>query len=325
MQGSLDLSADGLQKDAAPAAELAQDLVLIFGDTARAILHYGSYAQGRTTGPESAFDFFIVVSDYSAAYRAAAGAIGPAARPRLATFLARLLPPNALRIRKQHSSADREAKCIIITERHFKRECSSRARDHFVQARMIQRVILIWARDEGSAEAVRGCVQEARERSFSWARAFLPLRFDLTDYCRTLLRVSFTHEIRAEPKGHDRVLYEAQRSFLYQIYGPLLERLAAQGMLEQDGDNYRQPVPVSAPTRLRVKAYFHRSRIRTTMRLLKHPFLYDDWQDYLVRKVARSTGRTIELTDRERRRPLLFLWPRVVRYLRARPEERPGR
>ena len=37
-----------------------------------ALLHYGSHAQSAETGPDSAWDFFVIVDDYLAAYRALA-------------------------------------------------------------------------------------------------------------------------------------------------------------------------------------------------------------------------------------------------------------
>ena len=51
------------------------------------------------------------------------------------------------------------------------------------------------------------------------------------------------------------------------------------------------------------------------MRWAKYMALYDDWLDYVVRKVERRSGVAIELTARERRWPLLFLWPKLLRFL----------
>jgi hypothetical protein len=48
--------------------------------------------------------------------------------------------------------------------------------------------------------------------------------------------------------------------------------------------------------------------------------LYDDWLDYVVHKVARRSGVAIELSPRERRWPLIFLWPKAIRFLRSRPQ-----
>ncbi len=314
-----DPAAQDLLDDSSPAAaSLAERLATIFGTPVLAILHYGSRAQGRVARPDSAFDFFVVVTGYPDAYRAAFSALGPRCRPSLATALARLLPPNGMSLRFGGALVEQEAKCVIISSRDFRRECSARARDHFVRARVIQRVVLAWSRDAATAEAVLGAVREARDGTFEWARAFLPPSFDLPGYCRTLIDVSFAHEIRPEAKGHGDVLFSAQRPLLLEIYGPLLERLTEQGTLERDGERYRQRLAPGALVRFRTRAYFHWSKLRTTLRLLKHPFLYEGWLDYLVRKVDRSTGQKIELTERERRRPLLFLWPRVIRYLRSR-------
>lgn len=320
---TLDLLSDGLRESASPAAvAVAGRLAAIFGEATVAVLHYGSCAQGRGR-PDSAFDFVVVVTRYDAAYRAAATALGASCRPRLAVALARVLPPNALSVRSPAACGEQEAKCLIISLNDFRRECSARARDHFVQARVIQTVQLAWAREPSGAEPVLDSIRRARDRTFKWARVFLPSRFDLPTYCRTLIAVSFRSELRAEGRDHPEVLYAAQRELLHRIYRPVLARLLALGVVRSEGAAWRQPPP-SWWYRSRVRLHFTWSRIRTTARLLKHPFLYDDWLGYLLRKIDRSTGQTIVLTTRERRHPLIFIWPRVVRYLRSRPQRGPG-
>lgn len=315
---TLDLLSDGLRESASPAAVgVAGHLATIFGETTVAVLHYGSCAQRRARS-DSALDFVVVVTRYDAAYRAAATALGASCRPRLAVVLARVLPPNALSVR-----GEQEAKCLIISLDDFRRECSARARDHFVQARVIQTVQLVWAREPNGAEPVLDSIRRARDRTFEWARVFLPSQFDLSTYCRTLIAVSFRNELRAEGRDHPEVLYAAQRELLHRIYRPVLARLLALGVVRSEGAAWRHQPP-GLWRRSRVRLHFARSRIRTTARLLKHPFLYDDWLGYLLRKIDRSTGQTIVLTPRERRHPLIFLWPRVVRYLRSRPQRRPG-
>jgi hypothetical protein len=321
---TLDQLSDGLRGSALPAAvAVADHLATIFGETTLAVLHYGSRAQRRARRSDSAYDFFVVVTRYDAAYRAAATVLGASCRPRLAVALARLLPPNALSVRSPAPDGEQEAKCLIISLDDFRRECSARARDHFVQARLIQTVQLAWAREPGGAEPVLDSIHHARDRTFEWARVFLPPLFDLPTYCRTLIAVSFHYELRAEPRGHPEVLYAAQRDLLHAIYRPVLERRAAAGILHAEGDAWRQR-PGGWLRRWLIRSHFAWSGIRTTARLLKHPFLYDDWLGYLLRKIDRSTGQKIALTPREQRHPLIFLWPRAFRYLRSRPHRRPG-
>jgi hypothetical protein len=316
-----DHSGDGLLDAPAPAAaRLAEQVATVFGAASLAVIHYGSRAQGRARRADSAFDYFVIVTGYLEAYRAAGSLPGLRCRPRVAALLARVLPPNSMAVHRSGPFGEREAKCLLLSARDFDRECSARARDHFVQTRLAQRVVLAWARDTESASAVLGCVRAARERSFQWVRAFLPPRFDLPGYCLALIQVPFAHEIRAEPKDHPEVLFEAQRAMLLGIYAPVLARLVARGTLAPEGDHYRQRHPPGPIARLRLRAYFRRSRLRTTLRLLKQPFLYDGWLEYLLRKIDRSTGERFDLTERERSRPLIFLWPRVLRYLRSRPQ-----
>ncbi len=80
-----------------------------------------------------------------------------------------------------------------------------------------------------------------------------------------------------------------------------------------------------APTlhALRSEWYFRRSKVRATARWAKYVVLYNDWLDYVLRKIARRSGVTLELTARERRWPLIFLWPKAIQYLRSRPQRRP--
>lgn len=318
------LPADGLLDDSTPAAvSLAEQLASIFGSSTRAILHYGSRAQGRATRPDSAFDFFVIVRRYDEAYAAAASALGPRHRPRLGVALAWVLPPNSMAVRRKTAAGELEAKALIISERDFQRECSPQAGDHFVQARMLQTVRLTWARDPASAEAAVAAVRQARNRSFDWARVFLPSAFDLPGYCRTLIATSFAHELRAETASHPEALYAAQQDLLNTIYLPMLARLADRGVLKPRDGMYQQVAPPGPWRRWRVKSYFRWSKVRTSARLLKHPFLYDGWLEYLTRKVDRSTGQKIALSAREQRYPLIFLWPRVIRYLRGRPQRGP--
>jgi hypothetical protein len=255
------MTGSGLRDVATPAAgSLATHLQSIFGPTAVTILHYGSRAQGRAARHDSAFAFFVIVTNYRDAYRAAAGS-GACRRPGLAALLARFLPPNAISVRRGSPFGDQEAKCLIISKRDFQRECSARAHDHFVQARMIQTVRLVWAGDADSAEAVHASVRQARHGTFDWARVFLPPTFDLAAYCRTVIDVCFIHELRAEARGHSDVLFEAQRPLLFAIYGPLLAALAERGVLERAGDRYVQRRAPRAMMWFLVRGYFRGSKL----------------------------------------------------------------
>ena len=327
---------------AADARALAEFLARSMGPTTVAVLHYGSRAQGRRPRADSAYDFFVIVDDYRAAYESLAVTVGTSYSPRTATLLARVLPPNVISVTVPEDAdrpiASLRAKCCVISLADFIQACSPRRRDHFVQGRLFQFVVIAWMRDAGAAASpgsghtrqILDAVAEARAATFTWGRPSLPDRFTVDQYVHAVLARSLEGEIRPEVGDHAKTLAEAQQGPLRAIYLPLLQNLAARGVLATEGaatedpaaTMYRQRVQPTWLDRFRVRWYFRRSKARTTARLLKHVVLYEGWLDYILRKIERSGDTKIELTPREQRWPLIFLWPRFFRYLRNRPQRR---
>jgi len=309
--------ARGLDRPAGEDARgLADFLARAFGPATAALIHYGSHAQDSGAAAGSAWDFFVIVDDYRAAYRALAGAMPgrfPAGR---AAFLNRILPPNVLGVAGPRPRMT--AKCCVLSQRDLARACSRAPADHFVRARLFQQIQLVWTRDAASARAVTDAVVSARASTLAWARPFLPARFDAAAFVRRLLEVSYRAEIRPEDDQRIDVLLVAQGGTLLPVYDHLLAHAAARGRLRRDGDAYRDPHPPTALARALARVWFGASLARATLRWAKYVALYDDWLDYLVRKVERRGGMAIELSARERRWPLLFLWPRLFRFLTRR-------
>ena len=131
-------------------------------------------------------------------------------------------------------------------------------------------------------------------------------------------------QIRPEPEGRAQALFEAQEQYLRPVYGALLGALARAGELREESPGVYSVVrPVGFYERLRLAAYFRWSMVRATVRWAKYVITFDDWLEFIVRKARRHTGQDIVLTERERRMPLVFLWPRVIQYLRHKDRARP--
>jgi hypothetical protein len=315
--------ADGLDRASdAPTQRLVRMLAGAFGPSAVAIIHYGSHAHRSDARPESAHDFFVIVDRYGPAYRTLVDTIHPSYRATTASLLAHVLPPNVISITTPDRPALR-AKCAVLSLADLARACSSRAPDHFTQGRLFQQIQLVWVRDDDSRLAVTDALLKARARTFDWIHPKLPAQFTTDSYCHALLATSFAAEIR--PEGDDRlgVLLDAQRDTLTRVYGTLLQHLATHRILASDGKVYSVVQPAGWAARARTALYFRRSKVRATLRWLKYIALYDGWLDYIVRKIERRSGVAITLTPRERRWPLLLLWPKVFRYLRTRPQRGP--
>jgi len=301
------------------AADLADLLATSAAGSVEAVILYGSHLLGANPDRHSALDFVVIVNEYARFYRAlhAAGEIHRS--PWLMGALSRFLPPNVIAF-TPGDGADGIAKCLVTDRNDFVRALGPDPQDHFLLSRMVQRVALVQAADEECRRWTEGVLDTARAGVLDWVGPFLEAPFDAEDLGRRLLEVCYRAEFRPEARNRADTIFEIQRTHFRDLFGPLLEGAAAGGRLSREGGKYRFTVPPGPAARRRWRRHFGWSKARVTARWLKHVVTFDNWLPYIVRKVERRTGMKVELTPLERRLPLLFLWPRVVRVLLARPE-----
>ncbi|MCY3808318.1 MAG: hypothetical protein OXG58_02585 [Gemmatimonadetes bacterium] len=298
------------------------------GDSVVAVLGYGSRLFDADPNRHSAYDLVVVVDGYRRFYRALA-ACGRTSRSGTVLAVANwVLAPNVIAFTDADGSGEL-AKCVVLSRRHFDREMGARRRDHFCVGRLVQRVAVLYGRDDETVAWVHSRVRWARRDAPNWTLPFIDGPFTADDFCRRMLEVSYAGEIRPETSGRARVVHEAQRDTLRATLAPILEELAQSGALVRaGGDRYQSVRGTSTLARIRLKVYFGWSKASATLRWLKYMVTFDNWLGYLVHKVERRTGIAVQLTRIERRLPVPFLLPRTIRLLRrargsGRPED-PG-
>lgn len=303
----------------ADVRRLVEHLEDIAGRELVSVLFFGSRLLGTSPDSHSAFDLFVVVEDYRRFYRAFVAR--PDARRRrgaaLLSLLNRIWAPNLFVIRPP-GWGDASAKCCVISERDLERALSARPPDHFCRGRLTQRIAFVHARGPAEEERIRGYLATARRASLNWVPLVLAAPFNVEEYCRHMLEVSYSYEVRPEAEARFHEVLLAQEGYLHEIYGRILEEGVDAGLLVRDGTRYRRARPAGCWDRLRCRLFFRHSQVRATLRWLKYAITFDDWPDYIARKVERRTGLEVELTSRERRYPVLFLWPKIFRFFRAR-------
>ncbi|HUG55198.1 MAG TPA: hypothetical protein VMR21_16445 [Vicinamibacteria bacterium] len=307
------------------AAHVAGEVVRAGGDAVRAIVFFGSRKTQARPDAYSAYDLFVVLSAYGPFYRSLRAAGRSRHPPALPAVLNSWLPPNQVSIPvRLPDGTPVLGKCAVVTEGALRRGTARGRKDHFMAGRLFQPTEVLYAADAVAGESVLDALVSAHAITYDWARPWLPVRFDVADYCRTLLRVSYAGEIRPEPEGRADLLWQAQEGYLRPVYGVLLEDLAQRGELLAAGEGaYALARPVGRAERVRARLFFQWSLVRSTARWAKYVVTFEDWVEFLLRKARRHSGQPIELTERERRLPLIFLWPRVIDYLRH--KDRPGR
>jgi len=133
-------------------ADMAKAIAARHGPASRAVLFYGSCLRERQLDGLM-LDFYLIVSDYRAAYG-----------KRWLAVANRLIPPNVFYFEKDGLAA----KYAVLSEADFRREIGRHARSVSVWARFAQPSRLVWASDEVSAERVKDVV--CADARYAWRR-----------------------------------------------------------------------------------------------------------------------------------------------------------
>ena len=234
-------------------------------------------------------------------------------------LVSRWLPPTSTRCVRRTSGSTSRPRCFASDT--WRRETSSHRRDHFCIGRLFQPTRLLYSRGRRRRQAILDGLVGAYRETWAWSRPWLPDRFDAEAYGRS---ASADLDAVGGPAGAGRTrrrLWEAQRALQLPVLERLLEELADRGeslpVLPGAASQWARARPVGARERLSLELYFRRSIVRSTSRWLKHTVTFEGWLDYILRKANRHTGEPIQLTERERRWPWVFLWGRLFRYLRT--------
>jgi hypothetical protein len=294
-------------------------LVASGGGHIRAILLFGSQLSKAAPSPHSAWDLVVIVDEYGPFHRALVDT-GHHRRPAwLLSAIGRVLAPNITAFDPGDGAP--LAKCAIVSSDAFARAVGPGSPDHFLKGRMVQNVAVLWARTDADVSWVRERLRAARTDVLNWAGPYIRDSFTPAEFAHAMLRVSYGGEVRPESKDRVDAVYQAQSDFLAEAYTEVLEDEADRpgGRVRRiDGGRYVLDPPPGTAERLRVSMYFTWSKVRAIVRWPKHILTFNDWLTYIQRKVERRTGMEIEVTPWERRLPLLLLWPKVFRVLRAR-------
>lgn len=285
------------------------------GGSIRAILLYGSHVQASEPDRFSAHDLIVVVEGYRDFYAAMDGAGLLRRPPWLVTAWSHVLLPTSISFDPGRED-QAVAKCQIVTSDELHRALGPRSRDHFLKGRTVQRLALAWARDETEKASLLAVLNSAREDTARWVRPYLAAPFTEDDYARTMLHVSYAAEIRPESDNRVSEVFEAQRETLVAIARQAVDAGVRRGEIVPSGEAYAWARPPNGVARFATDAYFARSKVRATARWIKHVVTFVDWPLYIVRKLERRAGLQVRVTDKERRWPFIYLWPKLFRVLR---------
>ncbi|WP_454884971.1 hypothetical protein [Sphingomonas oryzagri] len=295
MSGELyDLVAAELAEPADPrASRLAAAVAARYPRAARAVLFYGSCLRERQLDGLM-LDFYLIVSDYRAAY----------GRRWLATAN-RLIPPNVFPFEADGLAC----KYAVLSEDDFARLCSPAAPDPSVWARFAQPSRLVWAADAAARERAIGSIARAAPTLIALTAPTMEPGADRDplDVWRAGFTLTYGAELRAERSARPGAIVDADPE-RYRRFGK-----AAGGIVGHP------PVPVDGAARAGARAGWRRMQRRgkrtVVLRLLKASATFAGGIDYLAWKINRHAGTQIAIRPWQRRWPILgaiTLLPRLL-------------
>jgi hypothetical protein len=286
MTGLRELVAEELSVPVDPrVGAMAAAIAAKHGAASRAVLFYGSCLRLKQL-EGLMLDFYLIVSDYRAAYD-----------KRWLAVANRLIPPNVFYF--EHEGL--VSKYAVLSEADFAHECSPKAWTVSTAARFAQPSRLVWSADEAAAGRMIYIVSQAAPTLLGWT---LPLAPDerVEELWKLAFRQTFHAELRAERLSRPDALVEADP----QRY----ERFGA-AALEQAGASMN----ASQAKRWWRRMQGHGKRY-SVARLAKASATFAGGADYIAWKINRHTGAGIELKPWQRKHPLLAaitLAPRLLR------------
>ncbi|WP_299329152.1 hypothetical protein [Parasphingopyxis sp.] len=267
----------------------------LFGDSARAVLFYGSCLRTSELDGQM-LDFYVIVSDYRSAYD-----------KRWLATANRLLPPNVFPV--QHGGL--QAKYAVLSEEDFARLASSRTRNVSVWARFAQPARLVWSKNSDAADRAIDAVAHAAPALLDAALPMLDETVAPLDMWRGAFALTYSAELRAERQGRAASVVDFDPDRYRAFTGPAL---AALGIA---ADTHAEHIanPRAGGARWQWARRRLEGKLLTIARLAKASATYAGGVDYLAWKINRHAGTEITVRPWQRRWPLLgalVLLPRLI-------------
>jgi hypothetical protein len=249
------------------------------GKASRAVLFYGSCLREKQLEGRM-LDFYLIVSDYRAAYD-----------KRWLAAANRLIPPNVFYLEKDELAA----KYAVLSEADFRRLNGPETSSVTVWARFAQPARLVWAADEAARERAIEAVSRAAPTLLAAAgtrEGEKPL-----DWWRRAFSLTYSAELRAERVGRHASVVDANRERYVRFTAP-----AAAAIERQPRASWRWR---------RIEG-----KVLSVLRLAKASATFAGGADYIAWKINRHAGTQIRLKPWQQRHPLLAaisLLPRLIR------------
>lgn len=271
------------------------------GSAVSAILYYGSCL--RSKDPFTGIvDVYLIADRYTAVYKS-----------RFQALANWLLPPNVFY--KEIDVGDRvlRVKYSVLSSADLCGGLADRSMHSYFWGRFSQPVEILWSRDEAAGTNMERCLDQAAATFLERVLPSVAASGTVIDLWEQGLRLSYATELRSEGPDRARELVNHAVDHYVAVSKVAAPSLRYPLTITGTGETARYSATVPAASRVVGRwAWLLRrvfGKLLSIGRLLKALFTFEGGLDYAAWKLGRHSGQPIEIPDRVRRHPLIFVWP----------------
>ena len=278
---------------------LINDIMENYGDAVQAILFYGScFHEGEDL--DGLFDLYVIVSSYF-----------PANRNCLHAVANKLLPPNVFYLEAPGEKQTIRAKYALLSLNDLQKGTSKRWFHSYLWARFCQPTALVYARNEKVAEQVNKSFSQAILTFVNRVLPSVSQEFTTRELWSKGLELTYRCEFRTEQADKQVRLFDATPEYFEDITSKGLDSSPYQvkEIESQGASRYRAIIPssVRVTSRITWTVRIVQGKILSALRLIKGSLTFEGGVDYILWKIKRHSGVTLEVSPFLRRHPLLAM------------------
>jgi len=287
-------------RTASPAVgALIDEILARHGEAALGVLFYGSCLR---TGDDldGLVDLYLLVNDYRKAFKS-----------RLQAFLNALLPPNVYYLEREFEGHTVRTKYAVLSLADFQKGTSARWFHSYLWGRFCQPTALLYYRSDDVKEVVQKCFAQSVTTMITRVLPLVPDVFTARQLWRRSLILSYSAELRSENPAKRARLYDAAPDYYEEVTRLAMGAATYPVAVDAAAGATRYRSRISRKRRIISRfAWWLRSlqgKLLSILRLMKASLTFEGGVDYILWKIERHSGVTVDVEPRLKRRPLLAM------------------
>ena len=287
-------------RPASPAVgALIDEILNRHGEAAQAVLFYGSCLR---SGDEldGLVDLYLLVDDYRNAFRS-----------RMQALLNQLLPPNVYYLERGFKGYTVRTKYAVLSLADFQKGTSPDWFHSYLWGRFCQPTVLLYARNHKVRELVQKCFAQSVITFISRVLPVVSSEFTAQQLWGRGLTLSYGAELRSEKPEKRARLFNAAPDYYEEVTRLAMDAMPYPIEIVDDAVKTLYCPRISKWRRLRgLLAWRLRSlqgKLLSILRLMKATLTFEGGVDYILWKIERHSGVTVDVEPRLKHRPMLAM------------------